>query len=461
MNLPPTITPAELAHARALVAVRRDRQRMLRTLIGQRRSSEQGSRNDSEYLAERLRFSASPNRLAGLAEFLQRNDPKHHAWIIRAYRSFLREMIQPLKVFEGPAPKPRTVDFANLFWKARPYLIGPYLGIQQNNRWAELDLLASEPENKRIIMTQTGGPVDITLWRSRMADLNAWLSCGIWPWTWTITYHSASQVVLTRQSQLPDCIPYDRRYLTSGALFVGIDTTQRTPVHIPFSGLTAGTYIPGTAGSGKTSAMHILLRSIFANLDLFEAVWLVDGKDGVALSRYSHLHPKIRVLYDEADVWQLAQRLTEIMKERNAQQRAQGIDKATSGFIAVLIDELPTFIADPPKAQKKEHEAFLDNLNKIAMRGRSAGIRLFLISQTPVKEQIPVTLRANCSTVIAFRLPEQAHATSIFGELKALPEDPRKLPTGQAIVLQGESGTTNVVQFPFAELYKPPPVKAP
>ncbi len=137
-----------------------------------------------------------------------------------------------------------------------------------------------------------------------------------------------------------------------------------------------------------------------------------------------------------------------------AEQRARGVDKATSDFIAVVIDELPTFVAKPPKTQQADHAAFLDNLQKIAMRGRSAGLRFFFVSQSPVAEQIPVTLRSNCATTIAFRLPENAHATAVFGTLDAT-NDPRKLPTGQAILLQSDIGKLTTVQFPFAPLYQP------
>ncbi|MCC0007726.1 MAG: hypothetical protein H6876_06330 [Hyphomicrobiaceae bacterium] len=394
--------------------------------------------------------------LSGLAEFLQRNHPRHHQAIHFQYRIFLKDMIDPFRVpVPGlPPVKPRTIDFAALPLAARPYLTGPYLDIAQNNRFAEVDLLQSRPTQGRIVMLQSGGPVDIDEWRGKLADLNAWLTGGEANHTWTITAHTASTVTLTLQQKLPSVIPFDRRFLAPAALFVGIDVTTRKPVHIPFKDLTAGTYIAGTSGSGKTSALHVLLRSIFANLAHFEAVHLVDGKDGVGLGRYARLHKKIRVLYDEPDVWQLAAELNVLMRERNAQQRAQGIEKATRNFVALVIDELPTFVAKPPKDQQKDHAAFLDNLQRIAMRGRSAGIRMFLVSQSPVADQCPVTLRTNCAMTIAFRLPENAHATALFGTLDAA-NDPRKLPTGQAIVQQSDTGTISAVQFPFAPLYQP------
>lgn len=449
----PPPSPADMAAARQLMATLQARLAHLIALRQQLRAVTQTHERWTDIVNKHLDLSRHPERMADLIPLYRQAPPRFRRSIAWTYRFFLRSMVDPLKLLDGPAPKPRTVDFAALPLLARPCLIGPYLGIQQNNRIAEIDLGASAPMD-RIVILQTGGPVDIELWRSKVPQLNAWLLSPTYPGIWTITAHTANSVTLTRQSALPSLIPFHHRFLAAGCLFVGIDTTTRNALHIPFSELSAGTYIPGASGSGKTSALHVILRSIFANLDLFAHVWLIDGKDGVAMQRYANLHPKIRVLYDEPDVWALAADLNLTMRARNAEQRRLGTDKATTDFIAVVIDELPTFVADPPKAQKKDHETFLDNLQRIAMRGRSAGLRLFLISQAPVQAQIPTTLRTNCATTISFRLVEDANANTVFGKLDTT-NDPRKLQTGQAIVLQADSGKINRVQFPFAPLYQP------
>lgn len=446
-----TITPADFAKARTLVAERIRLNAELARLDNQYRAATERDKRESTFRHERLDFQKHPARVAGIAELWQRNPPNQQNLISIRYHWLLRWMIDPPPHLEpgfGP-PKPLQVDFHALPRDARPYLLGPYLGLHQGMRFAEVCLKRSRPTQGHIIMIQTGGPVDTDLWRAQLPKISAWLGGE-----WTITTTTASEVALLRRDPMLKEIPYDRCMLRPGALFVGIDTATRLQAHIPFSELSSGTYIPGAAGTGKTSALHVLLRSIFANIDLFAAVFLVDGKDGVAMARYDGLHPKIRVLYDEPDVWQLAANINATMRERNAQQRALGIDKATRDFIAVVIDELPTFIAKPATDPKKEHAAFLENMNRIAMRGRSAGIRMFLITQSPVAEQIPVPLRTNCATTIAFRLPEPAHATALFGTLDAT-NDPRKLSTGQAIVRLGETGKLMTVQFPFAPLWNP------
>lgn len=446
-----SISADQLARARRLVALRAEQARTIAILAAEIERARAVHSASSKAMEARLDFKRHPERLAGLAEHCQRNPPRFQAHFVRRYHWLLRDMIDPLPLLHAPASaaRPHQVDFHALPVAARPYLLGPYIGMHQNQRFPELCLLRSMPSKGRLVIVQTGGPVDPETWRQHLPRIGAWLGGE-----WKVARATASEVFLVRHQPLPATIPFDKRQLKHGALFIGFDVTSHAPTYIQFADLSSGTYIPGAAGTGKTSALHVVLRSIFANLDFFAAVYLVDGKDGVAMARYHGLHPKIRVLYDEPDFWKLAADLNVLRRTRNAEQRAAGVDKATKDFVAVVVDELPTFIAKPATDAKKEHALFLENLNSLAMRGRSAGIRMFFITQSPVAEQIPPTLRANCATTIAFRLPVTSHATELFGTLDGLP-DPRKLPTGQAIVRQGETGTIHHVQFPFAPLWNP------
>jgi DNA segregation ATPase FtsK/SpoIIIE-like protein len=140
------------------------------------------------------------------------------------------------------------------------------------------------------------------------------------------------------------------------------------------------------------------------------------------------------------------------MRARNADQRARNIDNATGNFVALIIDEMSTFTAKPSGDAKhpdnKLHARFLDELAMVARRGRSTGIRLFVTAQEPVAEQIPPTIRANCLNTISFKLPIDAHATALFGQLEGLPADPRHLQRGRALLKNGVTGEIRHVQFP-------------
>lgn len=340
------------------------------------------------------------------------------------------------------------VDFSALPAAARPYLLGPFLGIAVGRVFPRLCFEASRPEQGVLVYVVSGGPVDASAWRNRLPEISAWLGA-----TWTVAAHTASTVTLLRRNALPEVIRYGPGHLKRGALFVGINVDTHEPAYIPLVDLSSGTYIPGASGSGKTNATHLLLRSLFANLDFFAAVYILDGKDGLGMAKYQGRHPKVHVYYDESDAWKIVAELAATIRTRNAAQRAAGIENASRDFIALLVDELPTFIAKPSVDSKdpnnKLHAQFLDNLNRLAMRGRSAGLRMFFVTQSPVAEQIPVTLRTNCLTTIAFKVPENAHATALFQQLDGLPADPRNLLRGRALIKEGLTGKLTHVQFPL------------
>lgn len=389
--------------------------------------------------------------LAGAVEFYRSlQSDAHRKLLLADYHRLLSDMHD-----RGiPGLAPRRLDFHALPVDARPYLLAPYIGSLVGQTYPMLCWEQSSPAAGALTYIFTGGPADTEFWTESLPKISSWLGG-----TWTISASTANTLTLTRRTPLPETIVFNRTMLKRGGLFVGIDTTTHRPAYIPLSDMTSGTFVTGAAGMGKTVALHVILRSIFANLRQFTAVYLVDGKDGVAFSRYSGLHPKIHVLWEDAHVYDLAAKLVVTMQERNTRQRAQGIDNATGDYIALVIDEMATFAAKPSSDSKnpvnKAHAAFIDNLARLAMRGRSTGLRLIISAQSPVAEQVPVPVRANCQTTIAFRVPIDAHATALFGQLEGLPGDPRKLPRGHAVIAHGLQSTYQAVQFPVAPLINP------
>ncbi|KUO58135.1 MAG: hypothetical protein APF80_11920 [Alphaproteobacteria bacterium BRH_c36] len=443
---PSDVPSAAITHAADLIRATEAEERYITVLGSLIEAAERARDIRWQERHELTAFQQHPDRLANAIALTKHPDPEVRSQVVYRYHRLLDEMRES----SIPGIKPVRLAFDTLAPAARPYLLAPYLDLAIGSKFPRLCLTRSKPDAGRLVYLSPGGPIDSETWRLRLGDISSWLGGA-----WSVESVDATSITLIQRVPLPAIIPFKRSLLRNAHLLVGIDINTHRPAYIPFADLSAGTYVPGTSGTGKSSALHILLRSIFANLDLFSAVYILDGKDGVGMYRYTHLHPKIRVLYDEADVWQLMADLNDLMRQRNAEQRAAGIDKTTKDFVAVVIDELPTFITKPAGDGKKDHAVFLDNIQRLAMRGRSAGIRMILVSQTPVAEQIPVTLRANCATTIGFRLPENAHATALFGQLDST-NDPRKLPTGQAIVRLGDTGQVMTVQFPFAPLWNPP-----
>ena len=147
-----------------------------------------------------------------------------------------------------------------------------------------------------------------------------------------------------------------REFLRRDALFLGINTDTHAPTYLPFAEMTSGTFVVGAAGSGKSNATHLLMQSILANLHLFQAVFCVDGKEGMTFARYRTAAPgKLRILTDEPDLWALTRELVAVTRARNATLARMGLDKAPNNFIARhhRRDVAPTPPSPPPTARAR------------------------------------------------------------------------------------------------------------
>ena len=443
------ISPAQLAEARTLVAQRLDMIAKLHSVTMQMAPFKRRVETAQAQFFQRIKFDKHPENLAGLAELAQRNGPSNRRFLTLYYEWFLRDMIDPLLPMDIPQSmrRPHQVNFHTLPHGARPYLLGPYLNIHPGNRFPRLCLERSVPTEGILHIIQTGGPVDAAFWRAQLPTINAWLGRR-----WVITEVTGSSLSLFQRADLPKVIPMQRAYLRPSELFLGINTETHQPEHLPLSELTSGTFIVGAAGSGKSNATHLVMQSVLANLNLFQAVFCVDGKEGMTFARYRTAAPhKVRILTDEPDLWRLTSQLVAITRQRNATLARMGLDKAPNNFVAVIIEEMSTYTAKPAtddRATTKAHAQFIADLSTLARKGRSAGLKILITAQDPTQEQVPTAVRANCQTSIIFRLGIDQHATTVLGGEIPPGHDPRKLTTGRALIKR-DTGTLMTVQFPI------------
>lgn len=432
----------DVRRAKALIARKLERARKINALksLIQSAGIVAHSRNLARY---RLAgFRQDPGRFAGLDALYRRTDDETRRVIAERYAEMLTDMLQ------SPAPgvRPLKIDFDALPLPARPYLLAPYLSMVVGHAFPRLDLLRSDTRRGVLVYVHAGGAVDEDAWWRQLGRISAWLGDN-----WQIAGQAATTIALVRRQSLPRRIPMQARFVAADALCTGLDTDSGMPAHIPIRDLSSGTLIVGASGSGKSNATHVLMQSILANLAQFQAVFCIDGKEGLTFARYSLAAPeKIRILVEEADVWRLVERLVEVVRKRNARLRDQGLDSAPDQFIAVMIEEMSHYTAKPAtddKAELKAHAKFIHDLATLARRGRSAGLKVFVTAQDPTDNQVPTTVRSNCQTIISFRVPVDAHAIMLFGQLDGLPADPRKLPCGRALIKR-DDGTITSVQFP-------------
>lgn len=387
---------------------------------------------------ELISYSRNPHNLTHAETLYRQCGSEGRSRILSSYTWLLRDLIEsdPLT-----GAKPRKIDFAQLPLEARPYLLAAFLGDTTQGVIPRLEFEFSNLSAGVFTLVAPGGLINVRLYKQNLAAIQDWL--GV---TYEITATTSNRITFTRRTPLPAVLPWDDRYLASGGIFVGIDTAIRSPVYLRLDQMTAGTLINGASGSGKSIGLGIILNSILANLPLIDAVLIVDGKAGLEFSDFEAYSPKIKVLWDEKDVWAIVAMLTQTIRKRQEFQRAKGIKTLTRNYIVLLIDETSAYTAK--HSDKKGHAAFIENLAHIARRGRSAGIRCIFTTQTPTDDQIPTVIRANCDTVIAFRTPIDVHATALLGKLEELPADPRTLSKGHALV-RNDRGEVRHVQFPM------------
>jgi len=435
-------TPDQFTRAAALIRATDAEERRIHVLGRLIKIAEMQAQERAAQRERLTNFVLNPAALGGAIPFYRRTDPDTRRIVAYSYRRLLDNMR------EGPAPgiKPLRIDFASLPPLARPYLLAPFLDLVVGSAFPHLDLDRSDPAQGRLVYVHTGGPADAALWRPHLAAISAWLGANI-----QIEAHEATTVTLIRRAPLPASIPMNPQWLRHGQLFLGIDTESRRPVHIPLSAMPSGTLVVGRSGSGKSNATHLLLQSILASIGLFQAVFLIDGKQGHTFRRYQSVAPeKIHMLTEEPDVWRIMRKLAPIIEARNRTLAKAGLESAPNNLIAVVIEEMSAYTAKPAgddKAGPKAHAQFLNDLVALARRGRSAGLKLIITAQDPTDDQVPTRVRANCQMLLAFKTPIDVHATMLMGGLS--PEnDPRVLPTGQAR-LRHDSGFLQTVQFPL------------
>lgn len=418
-------------------------------------------RNEVRDLSNRLsdrrreRAAAEQLRRETIAREEDYRQPGNAVGLFERYRNgdaLRRELIDDgiRRLFPDDEAERGAPDFSQLPLETRLATLGLFLGIRYGREdYPRMLLGHSDHAARSYVFRFYGGPANRAAFTARLADIQSYLNIGQ-HLEWTVKQLDANHIVLSGHPPLPAPLLLDPQWLVPGKLLLGVDPITRERVYQPIASCTHA-LIAGAAGFGKSTALHVLLASVFASLDHCAEVHLVDGKDGVAMERYRDRDAKVQIIWEQDEFAALVDHLAGLMIARNIAQRRQGIDNATTDFVFVVIDELATFLQPPfttDKAVKERHRQMVNQLLAIARRGRSVGIRLIIAVQEPTEDGIPTPIRNNLSTLLAFCLPILQHATGVFADLARLPADPRSLPVGRAIFLNRITGAQRLVQWP-------------
>ncbi len=180
--------------------------------------------------------------------------------------------------------------------------------------------------------------------------------------------------------------------------------------------------IAGTTKSGKSVCLNTFLLSLVYKFTPEELrIVLIDPKR-IELGAYEGIpHLAMPVVVDQEDFqsalgWlydEMERRYKEFdvygehtIKDYNEIRREEGL--STEPYLIMIMDEFSDWFADA----NAEIELYLQ---KLAAKGRAAGINIILATQRPSKDVIKGTIKANFDTRIAFRVSSFEDAKVIMG----------------------------------------------
>lgn len=328
--------------------------------------------------------------------------------------------------------------------------LGAFLGIDATRD--QYPVLVMDPEhwaNDAYVFRHRAGKADLQPWLDNLPTIRdhidahqtekAYFTAESWG--------DGVHVVITRRRPLPSSLGLDATMLVPEHQFFGIDIISQEPVLVPLKKVEH-MLIGGATGFGKSNAMHLFTRNAIANRHVCEQIILCDGKTGITFNPYRNLDPKIRVITSVTDFRDMLAKLVVLIDQRNTELAESGKYSAST-FIPLYIDEIATFTraTGRDKEAKELDKQLLSDLIYVCEKGRSAGVRIIVTSQTINEETVPVRVRGNCTSKIGFRMEIGGQVTEVFGSTKGLPVAPATLPKGQAIIrIDGWEGVT---QFPY------------
>jgi len=173
--------------------------------------------------------------------------------------------------------------------------------------------------------------------------------------------------------------------------------------------------VAGTAGSGKSVAIHAILNSILQSTapDMLD-LYLADLKQ-VELAQYEELpHLATPVIYDMDTLMFTLEGLVRIMTERYADLKSRGLSELPDGEKRILfvLDE----VAEAVMMTRDKGKELFYLIGRLLQAGRACGIHVILSTQRPEVKIIPGLLKANLPTVIGMTCKSQMQSKTIIDE---------------------------------------------
>ncbi len=176
--------------------------------------------------------------------------------------------------------------------------------------------------------------------------------------------------------------------------------------------------IAGATGSGKSTLENALIYTALISSPATHQFILIDPKR-VELARYRDL-PHVIQYEDDHPLKALQTALT-ITEDRYKAMQREGVQEFTGGHVYVIIDELMPIMTD-----RQHRRECMPILQKLLAISRAAHVHIWALTQSPVRDVIPTTLKCNFDARIGLRTASRQDSRNVLdmAGCEALP-DPR------------------------------------
>lgn len=144
--------------------------------------------------------------------------------------------------------------------------------------------------------------------------------------------------------------------------------------------------IGGCSGSGKSVAENDLIYTLMANSPNVNLFMMIDLKK-VELAQWKKAPHVLRYVDLPEDVEHNLKCVCNLIDRRLERMQEKGERKSSEPFLWVVIDEYADLVLTCPKAVQKY-------INRIALVGRAANVKLLILTQRPTREIISGPLAA-------------------------------------------------------------------
>lgn len=213
--------------------------------------------------------------------------------------------------------------------------------------------------------------------------------------------------------------------------------------------------IAGHTNSGKSVFLNSLIVGlIYQNSPKDLQLIMIDPKGGLEFAMYNELPFLAQNIIDNPEKAQEVLKTVISEMERRytlfknskvkklAEYNSKKIDDEKLPYFIIVIDEFADIILDEKNKTRKELAALVQ---KLAQKGRAAGIHIIIATQKPVNECFPTLIKGNIPARIAFRVTKQEESVVILGEKGA----ELLLGSGDMLVKDPNRDSTNRYQAPY------------